>query len=648
MSSDTSHLPFRELVDSAPDGIVVCDQNGRILLVNLETERIFGYGRDELAGKTIDLLVPDRIRPQHGRHVSAYTAAPHARPMGIGMDLVGRRKDGSEVPVEVSLSPVRTSNGLLVTAGVRDVTQRRKLERENRRANAYLVSAVDSVREAFALFDEHDRLLMVNSAGRQLLGAAAGGSIVGKRFDELLDQALRAGVFDFSNETRQSLYDRWLAYHRAPSGALDVRTGTGRYLRVIENKTAEQGTVSMIADITDDVELADQLRASRELAEAASAAKSEFLSSMSHELRTPLNSILGFTQLLERDRKAPLERRHLERLQHVRRGGEHLLRLIDDVLDLARIEAGRISISSEPVDVRDVVEEVIRTLEPMAARASIAIARDIDVTPNVNADRTRLMQILMNFGSNAIKYGRHGGHVTFSVEVRPLSTVRIAVTDDGIGIAEDMHHKVFEPFQRVGQESGPIEGTGIGLTIVKRLAELMNATLGFSSQVGQGSSFWIDLPAHQDAQAMAVPSSLGNRSSPLAGGAARHKIVYVEDNPANIAFMQDLLDDLQSVELVTAPSAEIGLDLIRAHKPDVVILDINLPGMSGFEALSRMQSWPETQDIPVVGLSAAALLKDTKRAKEAGFHHYLTKPVQVDELIAVLEKLLERERDQRD
>ncbi|MGE5184399.1 MAG: PAS domain S-box protein [Acidobacteriota bacterium] len=641
MSNEQPELPFRELVDAAPDGVVVCNQRGEIVLVNAEAERMFGYARDELRGHTIETLVPERARGAHGKHLSGYTGAPRLRPMGIGMELTGRRKDGSEIPVEISLAPIRTSQGLLVTAGIRDVTERRKLERENRRANAYLVSAVDSVREAFALYDEQDRVMMVNSAARQLLGGAVGGAIVGMKFDELLDKALRAGVFDFSNETREKLYERWLVYHRAPQGMLEVRTGTGRFLRVIESKTAEHGTVSTIADVTDDVLHAEELRNARELAEAASAAKSEFLSSMSHELRTPLNAILGFAQLLERDRRQPLSDRQAERLQHVLRGGEHLLRLIDDVLDLSRIEAGRITMSPEPVDAREVLDEVIATLEPMATRAGITImAPPASQLPRVLADRTRLAQILMNFGSNAIKYGKVGGHVWFTIAARD-GHVRIVVKDDGIGIPEDKHDKVFEPFQRAGQETGPIEGTGIGLTITRRLAEMMRGRVGFSSEVGKGSEFWLDIPQQARASAELPAQRSAPIASPLATGSTRHKVVYVEDNPSNIAFMQDLMEELPSVELITAPTAEIGLEVIRAHKPDVVIMDINLPGMSGFEAVQKLREWPETKSIPVIGLSAAALLKDTKRAKEAGFHRYLTKPVKVDELTRVLEELLE-------
>jgi PAS domain S-box-containing protein len=643
MPTDPTDLPFRELVDAAPDGVIVCDEQGHIVLVNAEAERMFGYSGDELRGQRIDVLVPDRARGNHASHVAGYTGAPRLRPMGIGMQLSGRRKDGTEIPVEISLSPIRTSQGMLVTAGIRDVTERRKLERENRRANAYLVSAVDSVREAFALFDEQDRVVMVNSAARQLFARAGGQSIVGMRFDELLEKSLHEGVFDFSNETRQKLYDRWLAYHRAPAGIFEVRTGTGRFLRVIHSKTAEHGTVSTIADVTDDVQLSEELRSARATAEAASAAKSEFLSSMSHELRTPLNAILGFAQLLERDRKRPLDDRQQERLQHVLRGGEHLLRLIDDVLDLSRIEAGRIMVSPEQVNVREVLDEVIATLEPMAGRAGIVVARPAaGETPRVLADRTRVAQILMNFGSNAIKYGKAGGHVQFAISEPDGAHVRITVVDDGIGIPEAKQDKVFEPFQRAGQETGPIEGTGIGLTITKRLAEMMKGRVGFTSEVGKGSQFWVDVPIHRSVTAETTPIARGTIGSPLAAGERRHKVVYVEDNPSNIAFMEDLVTDLPSVELITAATAELGLELIRAHKPDAVIMDINLPGMSGIEAMEHLRASPETRDIPVIGLSAAALLQDTKRAQAAGFFRYLTKPVKVDELTRALEELLER------
>ncbi len=636
---NTTDLPFRDLIDAAPDGVVVCEQGGRIALVNAETERMFGYARDALVGQMIEVLVPMRSRAQHGHHVAGYSDAPRLRSMGVGMELTGLHQDGREIPVEISLSPIKTSQGVLVSIGIRDVTERRRLERDNRRANAYLVSAVDSVRDAFALFDEQDRVIMVNSAARLLLGHAIGGTLIGLTFAELLDRTLRAGVFDFSNETREALYARWLAYHMDPSGVLEVRTGTGRYLRVVDIKTAETGTVSTIADVTDDVQHAEELRDARKTADAASAAKSEFLSSMSHELRTPLNAVLGFAQLLEADRKHPLDDHQQERLRYVLRGGEHLLRLIDDVLDLAGIEAGRVTLAQVHVATHDVLVEVIATLEPMAERANIAIQMPSpDELPPIFVDRTRLVQILINLGSNAIKYGKPGGHVSFTVTQRAPETVRITVIDDGIGIPEAKRDKIFDPFQRAGQETGPIEGTGIGLTITKRLVEMMHGQVGFQSD-DRGSEFWVEMPVHKRGAPEISTVTQGTAPAVLTAGKGAYKVIYVEDNQANIAFMRELVGVLTSVELITAQTAEIGLDLIAAHLPDVVIMDINLPGMSGFDAMQRLRDSPTTRHIPVIGLSAGALLKDTSRAHEAGFYRYLTKPVKVAELTRVLEEL---------
>ncbi|MDX2086482.1 MAG: PAS domain S-box protein [Kofleriaceae bacterium] len=635
-------LPFRELVDAAPDGLIVCDQQGTILLANAEACRMFGYEREELVGSRIDRLVPASVRPRHDAYVAAFTSAPRLRPMGSGLDLHGCRKDGTEFPVEISLSPIKTVQGLLVTAGIRDTTERRALEGDKRRANAYLTSAVDAVQDAFALFDEQDRVVMVNSACRQLFGRTLGKSIVGESFPNVLAHAIDDGTFALGDESRAELEARWLAYHRSPAGTLDVRTSTGRFLRVTERKTAEQGTVSLIVDVTDDVHRAEELSVAREAAEAASAAKSEFLSSMSHELRTPLNAILGFAQLLERDRKNPLDTRQLERLRHVLRGGEHLLRLIDDVLDLAKIEAGGITISIEPVELAEVLAQVVTTLEPMATRAQIAIAplQLATASLRVRADRTRLAQILMNFGSNAIKYGKRGGRVELRVERHPTS-VRVSVVDDGIGIPAAQQARLFEPFQRAGQEAGPIEGTGIGLTISKRLAELMRGGVGFTSTEGAGSEFWIDVPLDTEASEPAVAPSTRPAAVPAPSPTGPAQlVVYVEDNPSNIAFMQDLLADLPNIELVTAPTAEIGLALIRARLPRLVLMDINLPGMSGFDAVGQLRAWPETRNLPVIGLSAAALMKDRDRARNAGFDRYLTKPVNLDELLDALGELL--------
>jgi PAS domain S-box-containing protein len=638
--SDQSELSFRDLVDAAPDGIVVCDRSANILLVNKQAEAMFGYTRAELLGKPIEELIPERFRARHPKHVAGYVEHPKSRPMGSELELFGRRRDGSEFPVEISLSPLTTPKGTIISAAIRDVSDRKRIEAEARRANAYLVSAVDSIQDAFALYDEEDRVVMVNSTFRELIGATSKGPVVGRTFAQLLDDMLASELLDLGGASPHELRARWYSYHQDPAGSLELKTKSGHMLRVVERPTAEHGTVSLIVDITEDRLRGDELRRARETAEAASAAKSDFLASMSHELRTPLNAVLGFAQLLQRDKKEPLSGRQLERVDHVMRGGEHLLRLIDEVLDLSRIEAGNITISNEPVALDEVIREVATTLEPMAERAGIELshAHSSSGSVRVMADRTRLAQILMNYGSNAIKYNRRGGHVTFRTsEVDGMA--RIAVIDDGIGIPEDKRTKIFEPFQRAGQETGPIQGTGIGLAISKRLAQLMQGRVGFSTETGRGSEFWVEVPLEASDEIMAASPVRLLAESQLVTG-PRHKIIYVEDNPSNIAFMRELMEDLASIELLTAPTAEIGLDLIRAHKPAVVIMDINLPGMSGIDATKQLAQWPETKDIPVIALTAAALPRDTLRGKDSGFYRYLTKPVKVDELTAVLEELL--------
>jgi len=638
VSGDDVQALIRKLLDGAPDAMAVVDSQGRIVLFNLQAEQLFGYTREELLGCDVERLIPERLRGTHIRHRAQFLRAPALRPMGTGRELYGRRRDGTEFPIEISLSPVATASELLTAASIRDISDRKRQEQEMRFIQEQLLNAVESIQGAFAIFDAQDRLVLCNQNFRQLVRPSARDD-----WRALVERSVAAGVFDLDTDTPERFVERFLAYHHAPEGPLDATTRDGRKLRIVERPTSGGGRVATIWDVTADVEQAEELRNARSLAEAASSAKSEFLASMSHELRTPLNAILGFAQLLQRDKKTPLSERQLERVGHVLKGGEHLLRLIDEVLDLARIEAGRLTVSLEPVALPSVLDEVKTTLDSLALgnQISVSIVPAGDALPEVIADRTRLKQILMNYGSNAIKYGRPGGTVQFEAYAL-AQRVRIAVRDDGIGIPSDKHDKLFQPFQRAGQEAGPIEGTGIGLTITKRLAELMHGAVGFDSAVGRGSVFWIELPIPPRAEPIYTchapsggePREHGHRDGP------RLRIVYIEDNPSNVAFMHDFALDYAGIELLTAPSAELGIELVRTQLPDVVIMDLNLPGMNGLDATARLRALPETRDIPVIGLSAAAMVRDAKRVSEAGFYRYLTKPVRVDELSRTLDELV--------
>jgi PAS domain S-box-containing protein len=635
---------FRQLIDSAPDAMVVMSERGTIELVNMQTERLFGYQRAELVEQLIEILIPERFWSAHVGHRSGFVGAPKTRPMGSGLELFGRRRDGTEFPIEISLSPLDTQGGLWVSAAIRDITDRRRTEATARLASDRLLSAVESIQGMLALYDAEDRLVLCNSACRELFAGVMEGPIVGRSFSELLAGGVQAGLFDLGERTPEEFLRRCLEYRANPEGVLDLRTQRGQNLRLTDRRTLEGGVVSTIRDTTVDMEHEAELKRARALAETANSAKSEFLSSMSHELRTPLNSILGFTQLLQRDKKTPLTGRQQEMVEYVLKGGEHLLRLIDDILDLSSVEAGRVIVSCEPVGVASVLAEVRATLAPMATRLGVRLVLGGVAEPDLQvlADRTRVCQVLINFGSNALKYGRTGGNATFAVCQPRDGLVRISVVDDGFGIPFDKQDKIFQPFQRAGQEAGPIEGTGIGLAITRRLAELMAGSVGFRSRPDVGSEFWIELPLH-DAKLLR-PTALGSAApavaSPTSTADARYTVVYIEDNPSNVAFMRSLLEDIERVGLLCVPTAEVGIEVVRAARPDLVIMDMNLPGMSGYEATRRLREWPETRAIPVIALTAAAMIGDHKRVTEAGFQRYLTKPVRIDELLRVLDELL--------
>jgi PAS domain S-box-containing protein len=630
---------YEQVLDAAPDAMILVSSDGLMAFVNLQTEKLFGYQRSELLGRSFEVLIPDRFHARHKIHVARFSEKPAARSMGSGLELFARRKDGTEVPVEVSLGPVKGPEGAQTCVAIRDVTDRKRIEASAKVNADRLASAVETVQDAFALFDSADRLLLCNSVYRRLLGERSRGPLVGRTYAEILSTWVNDLAFD-GDEARARFTSERMARRRDPESTFDVRTRDGRSLRVTDRRTAEGGIVKTIWDLTQDVRLAEELREARQAADAASAAKSEFLASMSHELRTPLNAILGFAQLLQRDRREPLSDRHKERASQILKGGEHLLRLIDDILDLSRIEAGGISISTEPVNVGEVIDEVRTTLEPMAERAGIRLGVEkVPALPPVSADRTRFAQILMNFASNALKYNRPGGAATIRVTIAEERRIRVSVIDTGIGIPADKQDKLFQPFQRAGQETGPIEGTGIGLVITKRLAELMGGRVGFQSTPGVGSEFWVELNVRSPTSAPPPSKVADKRGGAALRGEGHRLVVYVEDNPANVTFMRDVLGEFDALELVTAPTAEMGIELARGRRPDVVIMDINLPGISGFEALRVLREDPSTRDIPVIALTAAAAERERQRGLQAGFYRYLTKPVKVDELIAALESL---------
>ena len=388
-------------------------------------------------------------------------------------------------------------------------------------------------------------------------------------------------------------------------------------------------------------ERAKELEIARNIAENANRAKSEFLSSMSHELRTPLNSILGFGQLLETDTEAPLNEEQKDSVDRIVKSGMHLLELINDVLDFAKIEASKIVFSLESVPVNAIIEDSLKLVQAMAEERGIEISKADGFADDteVIADYTRLKQSLLNLMSNAVKYNREGGYIFLSQEKTEEENIRISITDTGKGIHSDDLENLFEPFNRLAAETSTIEGAGIGLTITRQIIEKMGGTVGVTSTVGQGSTFWLELPLGtgngipHEAKADVAETKVERIP------ADERTILYVEDNPDNLKLMEGIIKRLPGYSLLAAHNAMLGIELAKTRLPDLIILDINMPGMDGFAALKELQDLKATQDIPVIGLSANAMPRDITRGLEAGFLRYLTKPVQVNEVFEVIDSL---------
>ena len=377
-------------------------------------------------------------------------------------------------------------------------------------------------------------------------------------------------------------------------------------------------------------------------AEKANLAKSDFLSSMSHELRSPLNAILGFAQLINSDTPAPTASQAAS-IDQILHAGWYLLDLINEILDLAQIESGKLALSREPTSLADVMLECQAMIEPQAQKRGIKMTfPQSGLPPFVDADRTRLKQVLINLLSNAIKYNQPNGTVVVECCMSTPERVRISVRDTGAGLSPDKLQQLFQPFNRLGRERSTEEGTGIGLVMSKRLVELMGGLIGVDSVVGLGSVFWFELDSAIEPQlendgsdpAVAAPVQIHD-------GKPLRTLLYVEDNPANLKLIEQLIARRPDIRLLSARDGNLGIQLARANQPEVILMDINLPGISGIEALKILREDPVTAHIPVVALSANAMPRDIEKGLQAGFFRYLTKPIRVNEFMATLESALD-------
>ncbi|MES2406771.1 MAG: ATP-binding protein [Pseudomonadota bacterium] len=393
--------------------------------------------------------------------------------------------------------------------------------------------------------------------------------------------------------------------------------------------------------LVEQIEIAQvHLESAKLAAEQASLAKSDFLSSMSHELRTPLNAILGFAQLLEAGSPAPTDVQ-MVRLHQIIKAGWYLLELINEILDLAVIESGKLMLLREPLLLVDVVRECQTMMEPLAQQRGIQMDFiPFDPTLIVSADRIRLKQVLINLLTNAIKYNREQGNVVVTCSTPVPDRIRIHVKDSGAGLPSEKLAQLFQPFNRLGQENGTEQGTGIGLVVTKQLIELMGGTIGVESTVGAGSEFWIELirdTMPQFASGQLMPAGVIQAQA----NAALRTLLYVEDNPANLMLVEQIIASYPHLRILSARNGDLGVALAKLHLPDVILMDINLPGINGFQVLHLLRDNPVTAQIPVIALSANAMRHDIEQGLEAGFFRYLSKPIKLDEFMETLNMALE-------
>ena len=664
----------KAILASANFSSIATDEKGVIQVFNVGAERMLGYAAADVIDRVTpaDISDPDEmvLRAQAlslelgttiepGFEVLVFKAS---RGIEDIHQLTYLCKNGSRLPALVSVTALRDAQDLIIgylligtdnTARKEVEAAQERLDQRLRDQQFYTRSLIESIVDALLITDPAGIISDVNDQTEALTGRTRD-ELIGTPFQDHFTEPLRA----------QECIARVLTQKQVNDYELTARAADQRTTLVSCNATPFydrdrmlRGVIAVARDVTERQRLdhalqetAKALEAAKVTAESANAAKSEFLSNMSHELRSPLNAILGFAQLMDSGAPRPTlaQKDSIDQILHA---GWYLLELINEILDLALIESGKLSMSLEPIALAEVLADCQSMVEPHARKSGVSL----DFGTNgcavvVRADRTRLKQVVVNLLSNAIKYNREGGKVEVRCGAGSAGRVRVSVRDTGKGLTPEKLAQLFQPFNRLGQEGGVEEGTGIGLVVSKRLVELMGGVIGVKSRVGVGSQFWVDLlaaTAQEAPESAALPlaESAASDSPDTATAAAVRTVLCVEDNPANLMLVERLLARRPDIRLISAVDGRRGIEMARQMQPDVILMDINLPGISGVTALRILRADASTAHIPVVALSANAMPRDIEKGLEAGFFRYLTKPIKLAEFMLALDLALAQAKE---
>ena len=655
------------IFNSANFSSIATDAKGVIQIFNVGAERMLGYAAADVMNKITpaDISDPQEVIAR-AKALSAELGTPitpgfealvfkASRGIEDIYELTYIRKNGSRFPAVVSVTALRDAQDTIIgylligtdnTARKQIEADQKQLDQRLRDQQFYTRSLIESNIDAIMTTDPSGIITDVNKQMEALTGCTR---------DELIGAPAKNNFTD--PERAEAAIKQVLNEKKVTNYELTVRARDGKETVVSYNAATFydrdrklQGVFAAARDITER-KLLDQvlqeknteLESARSVAEKANLAKSDFLSSMSHELRSPLNAILGFAQLMESDAQPPTPAQK-ESIAQILQAGWHLLKLINEILDLAKVESRQVPMSEEPVSLAEVMLECQNMVEPQAQQRNIRMTFPVfDVPHFVLADRTRLKQILINLLSNAIKYNVKQGTVEVQCTEDTQGHIRISIKDSGEGLPPEQVAQLFQPFNRLGQEAGGEEGTGIGLVVAKRLVELMGGNIGVESTVGTGSVFWFELAAVAEPRiSMEIDAKDTASALPHSPRELRpHTLLYVEDNPANLKLVEQIISRQPGINLLTAVNGNSGIEIARASLPDVILMDINLPGINGFEVFKILREDANTAHIPVIAISANAMPLDIERGLKAGFFRYITKPLKVDEFMEALNVALE-------